>query len=108
MDEDGDRDLVITADSLVVWIENITTPISVPEITNFHYSVSPNPATKFMDVLADFEIGHIWVFNTAGQLMFRSHNPHVDLSGLAEGIYFVSITELNGRCVGVEKLIIVK
>ncbi len=108
VDADGDRDLVITSDSLVVWIENITTPMSVPEITNFHYSVSPNPARNFMDVLADFEIGHVSIFNTAGQLLFGSHKPHVDLTGLAEGFYFVSITELNGSCVGVEKLIIVR
>ncbi|MEM1324884.1 MAG: T9SS type A sorting domain-containing protein [Bacteroidota bacterium] len=83
------------------------------EASNFHFSLSPNPASQQVKISAentDNESFNLIIYNINGQiikrkqLMLHSENPTIDVSHLATGIYYLQLK--NRTAVRVKKLII--
>ena len=59
-------------------------------------SVYPNP-TKEMVMIDDIEAAEVQVYNALGQLVKTVRNSNeINVADLAEGVYFLRITDVNG------------
>lgn len=70
----------------------------------------PNPTNGFVVVKGPKHIGLIRIFNQLGNLVqeINDSDHRLDLSGLAEGIYFLEVFEDDGTCFGTSKLVIAR
>ena len=68
------------------------------ETSQVRVTCYPNPATTTVTI-DGLEAAEVQVYNAIGQVVktVRGTNE-VDLSGLAEGVYLVRITDENGKC----------
>ena len=60
--------------------------ITSSEVTRSQISVYPNPADQFITVM-----GECRIFDLTGREVLSSHNRHINISGLPQGIYFVRV-----------------
>ena len=71
--------------------------IQEEEITIF-----PNPSSKTITIDYDFKLNtYANIYNTSGKLLMESNCNTIDISKLANGVYFISIKEGN-RIIAIE------
>jgi hypothetical protein len=98
--------LVITSDSLVVWIENMIDQAIILEIKKLKISVAPNPAKKLVRISANFDIDHIEIFSTIGKRVIHAPDLEIDVSQLDAGVYIVQVHGNNSQGILTKKLIV--
>lgn len=80
--------IYVTLDSSLVFLNT-----SSPE-KDFQASVSPNPTTGMLNVLAGGKRVTLELCNQLGECLLRKNEGHfIDLSGLADGIYLLKISD---------------
>ena len=81
----------------VVGLTLTITPASVAE-TAATVGIWPNPTTGILHIEADFLIHKVEVSNILGQVVLTAENAEtIDIKHLDNGVYFLTISELNGR-----------
>ncbi len=70
-------------------------PLSTDSFSNKEVTISPNPATNFININIPFNYENIKtsVFDLNGRLIFNSLNPieNIDLSGFNSGLYLLNL-----------------
>ncbi|HIG32348.1 MAG TPA: PKD domain-containing protein [Flavobacteriales bacterium] len=83
-------------------------PSDVKNITEKQFSISPNPATSFINISTDATIERINIFDVRGGLVFSKpysvSSTSVDISKFAKGIYAVQL--ISQEISSVQQLII--
>ena len=81
----------------VIGLTLTITPTSVAE-TAATVGIWPNPTTGILHIEADFLIHKVEVSNILGQVVLTAENTEtIDIKHLDNGVYFLTISELNGR-----------
>ena len=78
----------------------VTTEIVDDVSTNTpdNFSIYPNPTSGVLTVYSSASIAQINIINSLGQLVLTKTNENnIDLSKLNQGLYFVKITDINGK-----------
>ena len=76
--------------------------LEVKSNTEATFSIAPNPATNFLNIVASPEFSEgssIAVYNNLGQKVLSAHlnqQAQIDVSNLAKGVYFVQINSKSG------------
>ena len=76
--------------------------LEVKSNTKPTFSIAPNPATNFLNIVASPEFSEgslVAVYNNLGQKVLSAHlnqQAQIDVSNLAKGVYFVQINSKNG------------
>ena len=69
----------------------------VTEASEADIQVWPNPTNGVLHIAAD-DINKVEIRNLLGQLVLRTENEaDIDLSGLEDGVYFLMVSDKNGR-----------
>jgi PKD repeat protein len=82
-----------------IYVDNCT---GTDELSNLdaEIKVYPNPATDVINILSDYEINRLRIFNNQGQLIqtleIRTDNFHMNVSSLREGLYFFIVETDEG------------
>lgn len=81
--------------------ENLSTE---QPVTNSLFTVYPNPATNTIMLSNIEKIQHMAVYDALGKEIARINRPagSIDVSGYANGIYFLKITAVNGAVYNVK------
>lgn len=79
-------------------------PVSVFEIAENGFSISPNPCNNLLNISTVFEIDNIEIVNQLGETVLSSTKNDIDVSGLNDGIYFVNVK--NQTSLLTQKLIV--
>jgi uncharacterized repeat protein (TIGR01451 family) len=88
-------------------VNTIEFPASIKEYLNASLSVFPNPANNTINIKFEqkkSEIVHVKLINVTGQVMYEEtsatrsgrYYKHLDITGLAKGIYLLQVTTDNG------------
>ena len=85
------------------------TGVGVDKIKEANFSISPNPAVRYIDLnLTRMETGIIRIYAINGKLVkhesFSANQKRVNLNGLKPGLYFVAVESAEGT--SVRKLIV--
>jgi hypothetical protein len=84
----------------------IETGISTPVSYKNDFRIYPNPATDHFNIdtkLVDYKLQ---IYNTKGEVIFEDKNQSkVEVSDMAPGIYFVTISDREGRQL-IKKLVV--
>lgn len=72
--------------------------LSALEGAGNHFSVYPNPAESIVHVRSSFGDGvsELTVYSMAGQVVGQSKSDHIDVSGLASGLYLLKVVGFDG------------
>ena len=76
--------------------------LEVKSNTKPTFSIAPNPATNFLNIVASPEFSEgssVAVYNNLGQKVLSSNlnqQAQIDVSNLLKGVYFVQINSKNG------------
>lgn len=62
---------------------------------SFSFSLFPNPAQDILNIQSNVPIEEIKLFSTSGKLLHKTSDINLDVTGLASGLYFLSITANN-------------
>jgi len=75
--------------------------MSTQEFNNSNISVSPNPASRYLNIHYQSEqLEKISIYSISGQLISeQKFESTIDISGLGAGIYFIEITSSLGKSV---------
>ena len=76
-------------------------PTSAQSIKNVNTLIYPNPVNKILNIRNEDDFQELTIYNTAGAILVKqklepNHNA-TDLSGLASGIYFVTLSKQSNR-----------
>ena len=82
------------------------TPTSLRNITNNTVSITPNPASTKISVIAEESVEKVEILNMVGEVVKVSNRKDIDTSNLSNGVYFVRTT-VNDE-IAVHKLVINK
>lgn len=66
---------------------------------SFQVTIFPNPTSNKIKISSDFDLDDFWVMDIAGRFLFSnkfSPENTIDLSNLANGIYFVRLKDKKG------------
>ena len=69
------------------------------------FSIYPNPVNDSFALSSDAEIGKVLVYNNMGQQVFQTETKTVTVNSLATGIYFVKVFDVDGKSLGVSKIV---
>lgn len=73
------------------------------------FTISPNPASGFINIKADFKFSEVRISNLTGQVVMDVLNlsgNRLDISGIKQnGLYFVTLIN-NGQIKGISKMVI--
>ncbi len=83
----------IYVDNVYFW--NMTT--STNELEEESIIVFPNPVNKGNSVNLSTDVERVDIFSIQGQLINTSYSRTVDLQNIAEGMYFLNVTTLEGK-----------
>jgi hypothetical protein len=68
------------------------------QITSNNFNVYPNPVTDKLTISTDEKISIIKLYDLTGKLLIENNNSKtLDVNTLQNGVYFVSVTFLNGN-----------
>jgi hypothetical protein len=71
-----------------------------------HFIIAPNPGTDQLNVqLHAHKAITIFVTNALGELAMTGNEQSININALAPGIYFVKVTDKDGRWIGVERFV---
>ena len=88
-----------THDGFKLYMDSITVikedPATIKEISNFEFSMYPNPVNDLLHFNSSFEISTIRIINNSGQVLIENNSAIIDVSKLVGGIYYAEI-ESNG------------
>jgi len=92
--------------------KEIGPPNGIPEIGSASNSVSPNPASDFVNIKASNDIRTVQVMNNLGMVVSsvniaQEKTVNLNTSNLSAGTYFVRFVSENGKTT-VKKLVIIK
>jgi hypothetical protein len=75
--------------------ENVT---GVNELNDgaVNVSVYPNPGKDLVNVVSDFDVKQLTVFNSLGKQVFTSNSTKMNIADLTDGIYYVRVEFVNG------------
>lgn len=79
--------------------------LSTEEFSKSNISVFPNPIKNSVTVNCDAEISKIVVYNYIGQLVLTSNKKVFNTDSLISGVYFLNIFDIDGKKIGVKKVI---
>lgn len=80
--------------------QSITTEVSNIQLKNNFISIYPNPSTNVLFIETDEKIETAICVNYLGQsISLKLENNSCDVSGLSEGIYFISFSSQEGKVV---------
>ena len=97
MDGDGDMDIAYCYFNRIGWLENLTI-MSINEFINQDLFTYPNPTTGIVKVNSQEKISQLEVFGNVGELLkSNTKKSEIDISSLAQGIYFIRIIFDNGQ-----------
>jgi hypothetical protein len=68
---------------------------SAPIDTIFGVNVYPNPASEFLNITSEHEIGSINIYNAQGKLVYDGSDKEIYVANWSSGLYLV-VLELNG------------
>lgn len=69
------------------------------------FSVFPNPMKNSITINCNFDIDSVAILNAMGQLVQKSNQKTINTETLSAGIYFIKVYGLEGKYVGVKKVI---
>jgi uncharacterized repeat protein (TIGR01451 family) len=83
-------------------INTLAQPLLVSNVFESKFSISPNPASNFLQITFDKNIdGKISVLNQLGQVinaeLIQSNKAAIDVSKLVTGIYFIRLNTASGN-----------
>ena len=107
-DIDGDNDIdVLSAssfDNKIAWYENVDF-LGIDQNIRLIFSIFPNPTSDIISINSFTKVVEIKIYNTMGQLVKSNRDKaEIDLSGIAQGFYYVKIKDENGTY-GVKKVL---
>ena len=79
----------------VTVVDNPTTVINNPWMDNTHMAIYPNPTSGKLAISGDK--GTTEVYDMYGRKVLQTNSSHIDLSNEPPGIYFVQLTNDEGR-----------
>lgn len=103
---------MVSIDSVLIYEEYITSTFK--NTTELNPIICyPNPAQNFCVIYAKNGLKGICkleLFNPLGEVVLqktiRSANTSVNLEALSEGVYFITLTDANGKCLKTQKMMI--
>ncbi len=79
---------------------------SYENVVSNNVSIAPNPASTMISVIADADVDKVEISTVVGEVVMTSHSKEINISSLANGVYFVRVTA-DGET-SVHKLMIAK
>ena len=81
------------------------TSLSTNEYIHTSFSVFPNPTKETLTIICDVEISDIKIYNYIGQPVLSTKEKVINTEVLVSGVYFIKIYDLDGKNLGVRKII---
>jgi hypothetical protein len=101
----------VTASGITTAVNSALASTGVSTITNqIHFSISPNPVTDKLSLNYAKAIEKVSISSLTGQIVKEEVytngkvNPIINVSGMANGVYTIKITDVEGKS-GINKLI---
>lgn len=83
------RMTVETGNFNINYIDILTSPTGTAELPKQAFNIYPNPASNVLNIEAEFT--EALIYNQTGALVTTVYNQQVDLSGFADGVYYVQL-----------------
>jgi len=98
----------LSTTALVLKGNSITTNINPVAGNQNQLIVYPNPANETVSLQCNVEIGRVVIYNTIGEEVYSqaSDKTNIDLSHLANGVYFICVKDKYSQPVSTQKLVV--
>lgn len=94
-----------TTMSAIAWVQPLG--VSNLSINGTDVNIYPNPASTMVHIDAPARL-NVQIHNLEGQIiMTKNAASDIDISGMANGVYMISLTDKNGALVKTDRLVIV-
>ncbi|MDC3209812.1 Omp28-related outer membrane protein, partial [Chitinophagales bacterium] len=73
-------------------------PSGIRDLNNaFTFGLFPNPANDVLNVSFDDQVKEIKIINLLGEVVINANLKQIDVAELSSGVYFVTVTDSQGR-----------